>query len=96
MTYPRDYRQERTYGFSAIGVILTLVGVIVIMLLVVIMSGTVVFFPFGGSYEIEPNPQFQTAVPSIIAYYILIASITVAVIAGSWVYSRGRLSSESQ
>jgi hypothetical protein len=96
LTYPRDYRQERTYGFSAVGVIIAIVGIIAIMFVVVILSGFVFFFPFGGSYEFESSPELETILPSIVLYSILIAALTLVVIVGSWIYSRGRLASESQ
>jgi precorrin-6B methylase 1 len=72
------------------------VGVVAIMFVVVLFSGTTMFFPFGGSYQIEMDPEQQAALPGIVAFTILIAAITLVVIIGSWIYSRGRLSSESQ
>jgi len=96
MTYPRDYRQEKTYGFSAAGVIISLIVVVAIMFVVVILSGSVFFFPFSGSYEIETSPGMDTALTSMLQSTILIAAATLAVIFGSWVYSHGRLASESQ
>jgi hypothetical protein len=95
LTYPRDYRQERTYGFSAIGVILTLVGVVAIMVLVAFLTGTMVFFPFGNSYEFQPSPDLQTLLPSMLLSSILIAATTLVVIVGSWLYNHVRVTSES-
>jgi ABC-type multidrug transport system fused ATPase/permease subunit len=88
LTYPRDYRQEKQYGFSSIGIIVTLILIGVIMTIVVILLGNSIFviFPFVDPSIFQTNPEISAAVP----YFALILVVSFAGLIGSWFYSRFR------
>jgi ABC-type uncharacterized transport system permease subunit len=88
LTYPRNYRQEKTYGFSWIGIAIALIIVGVIMGVVVILSGAIiVIFPFGGVSNISIDPGQSAALSAELPYYLtLIVVVPFAGVIGSWLH----------
>jgi len=92
LTYPRDYRQERTYGCSGTGVIIALVLVVAIMLGVVFLAGNTIFyfFPFIDPSQIEWVPEPWFAMSAYIINAIITVAVTFTALIGYWLYRQSR------